>query len=134
MKKILLLFVSLMVTLPVMADNAMQRAYEAKQKRDLDEITAGCSLTRQQLIDEDFKGYYQGKNSLYGAFVNYNEDLPKDAVLNKKYMSKIIRNIRLCVDDGEEPCTYIKVEDNEFAKLREQTQEYLWRYNSIYVF
>lgn len=110
MSKIFRLFILslclFMLSIPCFAGNVLQQQDELKfvQKRANDPIP--IHYGKDYLIREDYYGYWNGKNSVYGYVVNTLEDISKSNIPNKELNIKYLKLLKNKIE------TIVKLQNN----------------------
>lgn len=73
------------LALPCFAGNLLQQEDEVRFAREIAKAQETFpNYSKEFLIREDYNGYMNGKDSLYGLVVNTMEDISKTNILNKE--------------------------------------------------
>lgn len=147
MKKSIILVVSLVVLIsPCFAGNLLQQQDELKFIQKVANDPLPTQYGKDYLIREDYYGYWNGKNSGYGAILYELDEQEKSQNINKQINIKYLKLMKNKID------TYIStqnnyidnnkrrniilskiiINDNEYLKLTENTKLLIYLYNYIF--
>ena len=145
MKRIIITILILFLALPCFAGNLLQQQDELKFVQKVANDPLPTHYGKDYLIREDYYGYHNGKDSLYGSVVNYLEDLSKSNLpykdINIKYLSllksKIDTIVKLqnnSIDNNmrvNSASQRIIVDDKDYNSLSNTSKELINAYNVI---
>lgn len=145
MKRIILTILILFLALPCFAGNVLQQQDELKFVQKVANDPLPTQYGKDYLIREDYYGYLNGKDSLYGSVVNYLKDLSKSNLpykdLNIKYLSLLKSKIETIVNLQNNSidnnmrvnaaCQRIIVDDKDYNSLSNTSKELINIYNVI---
>ena len=145
MKRIILTILILFLALPCFAGNVLQQQDELKFVQKVANDPLPTQYGKDYLIREDYYGYLNGKDSLYGSVVNYLKDLSKSNLpykdLNIKYLSLLKSKIETIVNLQNNSidnnmrvnaaCQRIIVDDKDYNSLSNTSKELINAYNVI---
>ena len=131
MKKVIITICCLLLCLPVFAGNALQQKYEADNMQN---INTGF-YDFLSLINEDYEGYYNDKNSVYGCIVNLTEDYEKEnRSTDLIYLKEALNLYKQAYDtQSKAHLHYIYIKDKDYQIISEKTKGAIKIYNSLYL-
>lgn len=101
MKRLIILILLLLTVNPVFAGNLLQQQDELQFVQKVANDPLPTQYGKDYLIREDYYGYWNGKDSLYGEIVNTLEDISKSNIehkdLNIKYLALMKTKIETIV-------------------------------------
>lgn len=107
MKKSIILVVSLVVLIsPCFAGNLLQQQDELKFIQKVANDPLPTQYGKDYLIREDYYGYWNGKDSLYGEIVNTLDDMSKTNIPNKELNIKYLTLLKTKIE------TIVKLQNN----------------------
>lgn len=145
MKRIIITILILFLSLPCFAGNVLQQQDELKFVQKVANDPLPTQYGKDYLIREDYYGYLNGKDSLYGSVVNYLKDLSKSNLpykdLNIKYLSLLKSKIETIVNLQNNSIDNnmrvnaasqrIIVDDKDYNSLSNTSKELINIYNVI---
>lgn len=145
MKRIIIFILFLLIVNPVLAGNVLQQQDELKYIQEIGNNPMPLHYGKDYLIREDYYGYYNGKNSVYGYVVNTLEDISKSNILNKdlniKYLTLLKTKIETIVklqnnniDNNmrlNAARQKIIIDDDNYKKLSQQVKDILTMCNCV---
>lgn len=91
---------------------------------------------RIEIIKDDYDGYFNGKDALYGYFKNYHEDLGENNNLDKKYVEQAIKSVEDIVSNKitNLQTATIQINEDEKDQLKEETKNIINLFNKMLSF
>lgn len=127
MKKLVCVMCLICLALPVFADNLLQQKYEDDFNKDKikTHISTFILFDGIDLLKDDYDGYNNGRDTMYGEIMYLIEDINKKNApyknLNIEYLNKIKSNIVNAANNDINPSPII-VDDEEYKHLTEDTK------------
>lgn len=106
MKRIILTILLLFLALPCFAGNVLQQQDELKFVQKVANDPLPTKYGKDYLIREDYYGYLNGKDSLYGEIVNTLNDISKSSIENKDLNIKYLALMKTKIE------TIVKLQNN----------------------
>ena len=106
MKRIILTILVLFLALPCFAGNLLQQQDEINFIQKVANDPLPTQYGKDYLIREDYYGYWNGKDSLYGEIVNTLDDISKTNISNKDLNIKYLTLIKTKIE------TIVKLQNN----------------------
>lgn len=146
MKKFIFFLLFMLMVNPVFAGNILQQQDELKFVQKVAKTPLPTHYGKDYLIREDYYGYWNGKDALYGVVVNTLEDISKSNISNKelniKYLDLLKNKVEIIVSlqnnsiDGNmrknAASKKIIIDDEDYKKLSERTKEIITIYNYFF--
>ncbi len=132
MKKLLVIFL-MFFSVTLLCGNLLQQEDEVRFAREMAKEPA-LNYSKEFLIREDYNGYMNGKNALYGYVVNGIEDAHKfkNPTLNQRYLKLIknkIDNVLASSGNINYNLTRIDIDDTDYEKLSDDTKRTICVFN-----
>lgn len=106
MKRIIFTILLLFLALPVFAGNLLQQQDELQFIQKVANDPLPTQYGKDYLIREDYYGYWNGKDSLYGEIVNTLNDISKSNIENKDLNIKYLTLMKTKIE------TIVKLQNN----------------------
>ncbi len=133
MKKLLVIFL-MFLALPCFAGNLLQQEDEVRFAREIvAEDQNSSQYSKEFLLQDDYRGYLQGKDSLYGAILYALDELPKNSI-DYKYLDIASKKYELAIKNNNAQLFKLQkiiIDDIEYKQLKKNTRVLITCYNII---
>lgn len=137
MKKVLILMLCLFCFIPpAFAGNILQQEYETAKMAELAQEPAFYNMSKRGLIEDDYLGYLNGKDSLYGVILYKKEELEKTSStvkhINLRYLNLVLEGYNFVIKN-KNPQMFqpekIIVDDKDYRQLDEDIKSIISGFN-----
>lgn len=137
MKKIVILLISLFCFIsPVFAGNLMQQEYETAKMQELAQEPAFYNMSKRGVIEDDYYGYLNGKDSLYGVILYKKDELEKvttpDKSIDLRYINLVLQKYDFIIKNKNPQLLApdkIIVDDEDYKNINKDVKDIISGFN-----
>lgn len=136
MKRIIIFTLFLLIVNPVLAGNLLQQEFETAKMQEVAQQPALHNMSKRGLIEDDYLGYLNGKDSLYGVILYKKEELEKSSSpvkhINLRYLNLVLEGYNFVIKN-KNPQMFqpdkIIVDDKDYRQLDEDIKSIISGFN-----
>lgn len=133
MKQILLTILLLFLALPCFAGNLLQQEYETAKMEKAATNPIASLYSKSALFENDYLGYLNGWNSIFGELKNLQATLPKNS-LDYRYINLAVKQYEMAVKTYNRDVFSLKkiiIDDSDYKLLHDETKLNIGAFNFI---
>ncbi len=125
-----------MLSIPCFAGNLLQQEFETAKMQEVAQQPALHNMSKRGLIEDDYLGYLNGKDSLYGVILYKKEELEKSSSpvkhINLRYLNLVLEGYNFVIKN-KNPQMFqpnkIIVDDKDYRQLDEDIKSIISGFN-----
>lgn len=136
MKNFLILIILLLMVNPVFASNILQQEYETAKMAEIAQEPAFYNISKKGLIEDDYYGYLNGKDSFYGAILYKKDELEKvttsDKSIDLRYINLVLQKYDFIIKNKNPQLLApdkIIVDDEDYKNINKDVKDIISGFN-----